>query len=59
MLRERGTKKEKPTTKQLGVKVNIGLWKRFKRLAVDREVTAGNLLKEAMEEYLQKHENEK
>ncbi len=43
------------TTKQLGVQVDVGLWKRFRKLALDEDVTATELLREAMEEYLLKH----
>jgi predicted DNA-binding protein len=49
--------KQLRTTKQLGVQVDVGLWKRFRKLAVDRDRTAGDLLKEAMEEFLQRHED--
>lgn len=47
--------KEPKTTKQLGVQVDKDQWNRFKGLAYRQGRTAGDLLKEALEEYLEKH----
>ena len=59
-MRKRKLKEEElpKTTKQLGVQVDVGLWKRFRKLALDKDVTATELLREAMEEYLLKHGSE-
>lgn len=54
-MKKRLEKKETKTTKQLGVQVNIELWKRFRKLAIDRDQMATTLLEEAMEEYLERH----
>jgi predicted transcriptional regulator len=55
-LRKKTLKDENPkTTKQLGVKVNIDLWREFRMLAIKQDRTATELLKEAMEEYLERH----
>ena len=48
-------KKDK-STKQLGVKVDVERWKRFRILALKKERTATELLKQAMAEYLSNHE---
>ena len=55
MIRRRMAKVvEKPKVKQLGVMVNVALWKDFKKMAVDKEITATELLEEAMRKYLEK-----
>ena len=55
MIRRRMAKVvEKPKTKQLGVMVNVTLWKEFKKMAVDKDITATELLEEAMRKYLEK-----
>ena len=49
--------KQPRVAKQLGVQVNIAQWRRFRLLAFKRGQTAGSLLKEVLEGYLEKHEN--
>ena len=56
MMKKKSKEQKQPkTTKQLGVQVDIELWKQFRKLALDREVTASDLLKEAMAEFISRH----
>lgn len=48
--------KEPKATKQLGVQVDKDQWRRFRLLAFKQDRTAGDLLKEAMAEYLLNHD---
>ncbi len=48
-------KVEKPKVKQLGIKVDVDLWRRFRTLAFQQDRTATELLEEAMREYLERH----
>ncbi|MGC8494616.1 MAG: ribbon-helix-helix domain-containing protein [Syntrophobacteraceae bacterium] len=45
--------KEKPDRRQIGAKLDVELVKRFKVLAAERETTLGELIEEAMEDFLQ------
>jgi len=55
VIRKRGKEQKQPkTTKQLGVQVDVDQWRRFRTLAFQKGRTAGDLLKEAMEEYIGK-----
>ncbi len=47
--------KEPKTTKQLGVQVDRDQWRRFRTLAFQKGVTATDMLREAMEEYVERH----
>ncbi len=47
--------KDKPARKQIGVKLNQDLWRELKILALQQDRTAGELLEDAMEEYLKRH----
>ena len=39
--------------RQIGVLIDFRLWRQFKALAVMRDITAGELLEEAMRYYLE------
>ena len=47
--------KEETPRKQIGVKLDVDLWKDLRKLALDMDRTGGELLEEAMREYLAKH----
>jgi macrodomain Ter protein organizer (MatP/YcbG family) len=47
--------KEEKATKQLGVQVDVEVWRRFRTLAFQKGVTATDMLREAMEEYIERH----
>jgi len=47
--------KGEPVRKQIGVKLDQDLWRRLKILALKQDRTAGELLEEAMGEYLNRH----
>jgi predicted transcriptional regulator len=51
---KKGTEKRKPDRRQIGVKLNSDLWREMRVLALQRDRTAGELLEEAMREYLEK-----
>ena len=48
------TTKQEPGRRQTGVKLDTGLLREFKILAAKNETTLGELLEEAMNEYLQR-----
>ena len=50
--------KKKEEEKQLGVRVNVAQWRRFRALARREGRTAKYLLKEAIEEYIIRHGDE-
>jgi hypothetical protein len=50
-----GKAKEKPGRRQIGVKLDMDVWRDLKILALEKDRTAGELLEEAMREYLAKH----
>jgi len=45
--------KPKPERRQIGAKLDMELIKKFKVLAAERETTLGELLEEAMKDFLQ------
>jgi metal-responsive CopG/Arc/MetJ family transcriptional regulator len=45
--------KQKPERRQTGVKLDVELLRKFKILAAERETTLGELIEEAMRNYLQ------
>ncbi len=45
--------KQKPERRQTGVKLDVELLRKFKVLAAERETTLGELIEEAMRNYLQ------
>jgi len=47
---------KKPERKQLGVHIRMDLWRQFKSRAVAQGVSAGALLEQLMEIYLNKQE---
>ncbi len=49
--------KVKPKRKQIGVKLNQDLWRELKILALKQDRTAGELLEDAMREYLKRHKD--
>jgi len=51
--------KPKPERRQSGVKLDSELLRRFKILAAEREVTLGELLEQAMKDFLIKSEKQK
>jgi len=51
--------KPKPERRQIGAKLDVELVKKFKVLAAEREVTLGELLEEAMKDFLVKAEKQK
>ena len=58
MVRKRMAKViEKPRFKQLGIKVEVHLWREFKHLALDKETTATELMADAMRQYLEKEKS--
>jgi hypothetical protein len=44
--------------RQIGVLIDFKLWRQFKALAVMRDITAGEMLEEAMRLYLETIEEE-
>ena len=48
------TTKQEPERRQTGVKLDIALLREFKVLAAKNDTTLGELLEEAMKEYLQR-----
>ena len=50
------TTQQEPERRQTGVKLDSALLKEFKILAAQRETTLGELLEQAMKEYLQRAE---
>jgi len=48
------TTKQEPGRRQTGVKLDMRLLKEFKVLAAQRETTLGELIEDAMKEYLQR-----
>jgi metal-responsive CopG/Arc/MetJ family transcriptional regulator len=51
------TTKQEPDRRQTGVKLDSALLKEFKVLAARHDTTLGELLEQAMKEYLQKAED--
>jgi hypothetical protein len=51
------TKTREPERRQTGVKLDTRLLKEFKILAAQRETTLGELLEQAMTEYLQREKD--
>jgi hypothetical protein len=47
--------KQESPRKQIGVKLDVDLWREIRILALETDRTAGELLEEAMQEYLVKH----
>jgi len=47
--------KEETPRKQIGVKLDMDLWRELRILALEEDRTAGELLEEAMREYLERH----
>ena len=47
--------KERPGRRQIGVKLDMDLWRELRILALEEDRTAGELLEEAMREYLERH----
>jgi predicted transcriptional regulator len=47
--------KERRARKQIGVKLDVDLWREIRVLAVETDRTAGELLEEAMREHLERH----
>ena len=41
--------------KQIGVKLDVDLWRELRILALEKDRTAGDLLEEAMREYVARH----
>ncbi len=55
MARVKKTVKRKPERRQIGVKLDPELWREMKILALKMDKTAGELLEEAIREYLASH----
>ena len=55
MPRPKTIKQDEPERRQIGVLIDFRLWRQFKALAVMRDITAGELLEEAMRLYLEKN----
>jgi predicted transcriptional regulator len=55
MARAKKKEKNKPERKQIGVKLDSELWREMKILALRMDKTAGELLEEAIREYLASH----
>jgi hypothetical protein len=55
MARAKKTEKCKPDRRQIGVKLDPELWREMKILALRMDKTAGELLEEAIREYLASH----
>lgn len=51
------TKKAKVDRRQIGVKLDSELWRQVRILALEQDRTAGELLEDAMREYLEKQRN--
>ncbi len=49
----------KPDRLNIGIKVDRSLWRRFRAVAVRKDVNAGDLLDRVIEEYLKEHEYDK
>lgn len=45
----------RPERKQIGVKLDVELWREVKALAIMQGTTGGELLEKAMREYLERH----
>lgn len=54
MTKKKPKEERAKTTKQLGVQVDVDQWRRFRTFAMSQGRTAADLLREAMEEYLEK-----
>jgi len=50
------SEEERPQWKQLGARVSMELYQRFKHQAVDENISIGALVEKAMQEYLAKYE---
>ncbi len=46
----------KPDMLNIGIKVDRSLWRRFRAVAVRKDVNAGDLLDRVIEDYLKEHE---
>ena len=55
MARAKKAESGKPKRKQIGVKLDSALWQEMKILALKKDKTAGEVLEEAIREYLAKH----
>ena len=55
MTRAKKAEEAKPERRQIGVKLDSELWREMKILALRMDKTAGELLEEAIREYLAKH----
>jgi len=51
--------KQKPERRQTGAKLDVELLRKFKVLAAERETTLGELIEEAMQDFLVKAEKQK
>jgi hypothetical protein len=51
--------KPKPERRQIGAKLDVELLRKFKVLAAERETTLGELLEQAMKDFLVKAEKQK
>ena len=51
------TKPATTESKQIGAKIDATLWKELRKLAIEQDRTATQLLNEAMREYLAKHKS--
>ena len=49
------SKKAKADRRQIGVKLDSDLWRQVRILALEQDRTAGELLEEAMREYLERN----
>jgi len=47
-----------PERRQLGVKIDVELWRQLRAFAVKRGINAFELLEQAIAEFLQKHRGE-
>ena len=46
----------KPDRLNIGIKVDRSLWRRFRAVAIRKDVNAGDLLDRVIEDYLKEHE---
>ncbi len=46
----------KPDRLNIGIKVDRSLWRRFRAVAIRKDVNAGDLLDGVIEDYLKEHE---
>jgi len=56
MAKKKGSEeREQRERKQIGVKLDVDLWREIRVLALETDHTAGEVLEEAMRDYLVKH----